>query len=316
MYLNGTGVRMNDLQAFAWFQKAAAQGNAAAENNLGWMYQNGLSVPQDYTQAISWYQKSAAQGNSDAENNLGLMYQNGFGVQQDSAQATAWYEKAIAQGNNNAAKNLEKLNHDIAKGKLPAANAGGTPNAQAAVSNPGAGNECDLPKDSGDGFAIVSGTLPPGFSMFNYSYKPGDGFEKRPFKERTISVGLDGAGHISSDFTAVSGKLFILRLPAGSYYFEGWSFLNGREQVWPKGIHPLPFNIQAGKAVYLGGFDPLGVEGKKGMFHVVQERAWVLVYDDRKRDLPAFLNKCPGFAPSQLDVRVMDTTPWLPPPKK
>ena len=310
MYLNGTGIKLDDIQAIAWFRQAAAQGNAPAENSLGWMYQNGLGVQQDYTQAIAWYQKSAAQGNSDAENSLGWMYQNGYGVQQDSAQAIVWYQKAIAQGNNNATKNLDALNREIAKGKLPAANATTTPVAQTS-----GGDLCDLPKDSSDGVAIVSGTLPPGFTQFAYVYKPGDGFKDRPFKERTIYVALD-RGHIASDFTAVSGKLFILRLPAGTYNFQGWWYLNATEQVWPKGIHPLTFNVAAGRAIYLGGFDPIGLEEKKGLLHTLQERAWVLVHDDHTRDLPVFFARCPAFAQNLLDVRVMDTTPWLPPPRK
>lgn len=311
MYLNGTGVRMDDVQALAWLQKAAAQGNAPAENSLGWMYQNGLSVQQDYTQAMAWYQKSAAQGNSDAQNSLGWMYQNGYGVQQNSAQAIAWYQKAIAQGNSNATKNLDALNREIAKGKLPAANATTTPVAQAS-----GGALCDLPKDSSDGVAIVSGTLPPGFTQFAYVYKPGDGFKDRPFKERTINVALD-RGHITSDFTAVSGKLFILRLPPGTYNFQGWWYqITATDQWWPKGIHPLTFNVESGRAVYLGGFDPVGLEEKTGLLHNIQERAWVLVHDDHSRDLPVFFARCPGFGQNLLDVRVMDTTPWLPPPRK
>ena len=310
MYLNGTGIKLDDMQAIAWFQKAAAQGNAPAENTLGWMYQNGLGIQQDYTQAIAWYRRSAAQGNADAENSLGWMYKNGFGVQQDSAQAITWYQKAIAQGNSNATKNLDALNREIAKGELPTTNATTTPAAQTS-----GGDLCDLSKDSSDGVAIVSGTLPPGFTQFAYVYKPGDGFKDRPFKERTINVGLD-RGHIASDFTAVSGKLFILRLPAGTYNFQGWWYLNATEQVWPKGIHPLTFNVAAGRAIYLGGFDPIGLEEKKGLLHVIQERAWVLVHDDHSRDLPVFFARCPGFGQNLLDVRVMDTTPWLPPPRK
>ena len=46
------------------------------------------------------------------------------------------------------------------------------------------------------------------------------------------------------------------------------------------------------------------------------DTAWVLVHDDRTRDLPVLLKKCPAFDSKQLDLSVMDTTPWLPKQKK
>jgi TonB family protein len=53
-----------------WFRKAEEQGNADAQNNIGWIYQNGLGVPQDKSEAINWYRKAAGQGNARALNNL------------------------------------------------------------------------------------------------------------------------------------------------------------------------------------------------------------------------------------------------------
>jgi len=50
-----------------WFQKAADQGYAVAQNNLGWLYQNGWGVSKDYAQAMMWYRKAALQGNGKAE---------------------------------------------------------------------------------------------------------------------------------------------------------------------------------------------------------------------------------------------------------
>ena len=62
------------------------------------MYQNGKGVQQDDAEAIRWYLKAAQQGHADAQNNLGLMYQNGKGVKQDDAEAIKWYLKAAEQG--------------------------------------------------------------------------------------------------------------------------------------------------------------------------------------------------------------------------
>ena len=48
MYAKGRGVAQDDVQAVKWFRKAALQGNASAQYNLGLMYYKGESVTQDY----------------------------------------------------------------------------------------------------------------------------------------------------------------------------------------------------------------------------------------------------------------------------
>ncbi len=85
-------------QAAYWFRKAADQGYADAEDNLGVLYDNGQRVPQDYTQAAYWCRKAADQGNAGAEDNLGIDYANGQGVSQDYTQAAYWFRKAANQG--------------------------------------------------------------------------------------------------------------------------------------------------------------------------------------------------------------------------
>ena len=50
----------------------------------------GRGVPHDDTQAVFWYRKAAEQGYARAENNLGVMYEEGKGVPQDDAQALSW----------------------------------------------------------------------------------------------------------------------------------------------------------------------------------------------------------------------------------
>ena len=71
------------------------------------MFQNGLGMPTDYAKAMAWFDKAAAQGNSDAENQLGWMYQFGQGVQPDDAKAVTWYRMSAGLGNRRAARNLD-----------------------------------------------------------------------------------------------------------------------------------------------------------------------------------------------------------------
>ena len=59
-------------------------------------------MKQDYTQAVGWYRKAAEQGHADAQRNMGIMFDLGHGVKEDYAQAFEWYNKAAEQGHSGA----------------------------------------------------------------------------------------------------------------------------------------------------------------------------------------------------------------------
>ncbi len=88
------------------FRPLAERGNAAAQNNLGFMYDKGLGVPQDYAKAVKWYRKAAEQGFAEAQANFGNMYDKGLGVTQNYAKALQWFRKAAEQGHAKAQYNL------------------------------------------------------------------------------------------------------------------------------------------------------------------------------------------------------------------
>ena len=67
--VNVTEHHKNPTEAVKWYRRAAAQGNAAAQNNLGVAYQTGEGVPMDYVEAYKWLNLAAAQGDTDAINN-------------------------------------------------------------------------------------------------------------------------------------------------------------------------------------------------------------------------------------------------------
>ena len=62
---------------FTDINKAAGQGNAAAQNNPGVMDITGKGVPKNDAEAMKWYRKAAKQGDTDAMFNLGIMYHEG-----------------------------------------------------------------------------------------------------------------------------------------------------------------------------------------------------------------------------------------------
>lgn len=105
----GTGVTKNEAEAVTWYRKAAEQGNADGQTALGSSYFYGGGVQQDYNEAAKWYRKAANQGHASAQDFLGLMYGLGFGVTQDDGESYTWYRKAAEQGHAGAQTSLGLL---------------------------------------------------------------------------------------------------------------------------------------------------------------------------------------------------------------
>jgi TPR repeat protein len=63
-----------------WYQKAAVQGDAGAQYNLGVMYIMGQGVPQDEAKAVHWWIKAAEQGHAEAQKSLGIIAKKGVGI--------------------------------------------------------------------------------------------------------------------------------------------------------------------------------------------------------------------------------------------
>ena len=99
MYISGQGVRQDYAEALKWIQKAVDQNNAFAQRQLGYLYEMGQGVRQDFAEAVRWYRKSAEQGDAVGQANLGNMYRSGHGVSQDYAEALKWIQKSTAQNN-------------------------------------------------------------------------------------------------------------------------------------------------------------------------------------------------------------------------
>ena len=97
MYYLGRGVPQDYAEAMKWYRKAATQGHAWAQISLGGMYHDVRGVPKDYAEAMKWYRKAAAQEHDSAQYILGNMYRLGLGVPKDDAEAVRWYRKAAAQ---------------------------------------------------------------------------------------------------------------------------------------------------------------------------------------------------------------------------
>ena len=108
-YLRGDGVPKDFDKARELFQKAADQGNADGQDYLGVLYARGDGVPKNPGKAAEFFQKAADQGNADAQFNLGLLYETGKGVPKDLGRARELYQKAVNQGYEPAITQLKAL---------------------------------------------------------------------------------------------------------------------------------------------------------------------------------------------------------------
>jgi TPR repeat protein len=121
LYHEGHGVPQDDTQALAWWRKAAEQGDAAAQHNLGRLYYDGHGVLQDYTQAALWWRKAAERGDAATQFSLGGLYYSGQGVPQDYAEAYFWYDLAAAgEQDVSASKQVAKYRDETASHLTPA----------------------------------------------------------------------------------------------------------------------------------------------------------------------------------------------------
>ena len=85
--------------ALHWLKKAAEQGVATAQADLGsWYGHGGYGVEKDYVKAAEWYTKAVENGHPMSHLNLGLYYRWGKGVEQDLNKAIELYTKAAELG--------------------------------------------------------------------------------------------------------------------------------------------------------------------------------------------------------------------------
>src|SRR4051812_20462471 len=144
MYRDGRGTKRNDAQALAWYRKAAEQGHAPSEYNLGLMYAQGEGAKRDpaaaekwfrraadhgsveaqvklaeiaiadqkYEEAFLWFSKAAEQGDADAAFNVGSLYYVGRGVAKDEAKAAEHYRKAAQLGMTEARSALKSMGQE------------------------------------------------------------------------------------------------------------------------------------------------------------------------------------------------------------
>jgi len=108
-YLVGVDCELNLAQpedARRWYERAAAQGQALAQNRLGLMYYQGQGVAPDDVRAAAYFRQAALQADMNGEYNLGTLYAAGRGLPKDGELAFRLFQRAAGKGHAHAMNNL------------------------------------------------------------------------------------------------------------------------------------------------------------------------------------------------------------------
>jgi TPR repeat protein len=93
----------------------AEKGDPDAQVFVGNCYANGQGVAADIGRAMSWYRKAAMQGHAQAQCDIGVRYLYGLDVAKDKIEAYAFF--ALAETSNElASKNLAFLRNQMSSG--------------------------------------------------------------------------------------------------------------------------------------------------------------------------------------------------------
>lgn len=98
-------------EAAQWFQLAAEQGSADAQNSLGTLYLNGIGIESSPSQAFGWFSRAAESGLREAHYNLGNLFYNGLGTARDEIQARKHLLTAAGAGHRPALRAMGYLYH-------------------------------------------------------------------------------------------------------------------------------------------------------------------------------------------------------------
>lgn len=121
-YKYGEVTAQNHSLSLCWFLKAARQGDADAQFNLGRIYGKATgsvygkqrAAPRDDVAAAHWYQSAAEQDYGPAQRNLADMYAEGSPtVPQDRARAAFWMRRVAAAGDLAASRLADKLDSEL-----------------------------------------------------------------------------------------------------------------------------------------------------------------------------------------------------------
>ena len=110
------------VMAAQWYKRAANQGAAKAQYNLGFLYYNSQHLNRDDEPAEKRSRLAAEQEFLLAQTNLGVVYGEGQGIEKNDVIAHMWLNIASTRGDLNAQANVRHIHRrmspaDISKAR-------------------------------------------------------------------------------------------------------------------------------------------------------------------------------------------------------
>jgi len=97
--LMGIDINSNPKKGVDWLQQSATQGNVQAQLFLASAYAGGVVIPPNEQAAVKWYRQAADQHNVEAAYRLGQIYKLGLRtIPPDQLAAARWFRQAADQG--------------------------------------------------------------------------------------------------------------------------------------------------------------------------------------------------------------------------
>jgi TPR repeat protein len=116
----------------------------AGKPGLGLLHRRQGAV-RDFSEAAKWVRRAADQGYARAQFDLGYLYEQGKGLPLDYVSAYMWYEAAAAGGEKRAGARLRSLSRLVTQQQIKTASAGaeklpGPPSTRGGVNSNGTGS--------------------------------------------------------------------------------------------------------------------------------------------------------------------------------
>lgn len=110
-YYHGLGIEQDIAMAIAYYKKAIiAGGFADSLLDLGLAYLTGKGVPQNVKHGYDLMIRAAKQGNAAAQYNMGVIYRKGSGVAPNMQEALKWFNLSASNGYEQAVEFLNEYN--------------------------------------------------------------------------------------------------------------------------------------------------------------------------------------------------------------
>jgi TPR repeat protein len=116
---SGRGATQDHSQSAAWYRKAAEQGDAKAQFNLGLMYRYGPGYSPNLDRWVEAFDPAPGYARPTAQTNPAAKYKSGTGIPKDYIEAHKWMSLAAAGATGENQKRFADARDSLAKVMTP-----------------------------------------------------------------------------------------------------------------------------------------------------------------------------------------------------